>query len=75
MNIKSYRLYRSHHGDPLIVVDHPVPVDVCVQDHLVYLAVLHLLPEVGHDVTELLGANCAENGNIFHYLCDGGLRR
>ena len=59
------RLYWSHHGDPLVVVDHPVPVDVRVQDHLVYLAVLHFLPEVGHDVTQLLGADCAENGFNF----------
>ena len=31
----------GHHGDPLVVVDHPVPVDVRVEDHLVNLVVLH----------------------------------
>ena len=51
----------GHHGDPLVVVDHPVPVDVRVEDHLVNLVVLHLLPEVGHDVSQLLRADRPDN--------------
>ena len=50
-------LLGSHHGYEFIVVDLSVAVNVCLPDHLVDLLVRELLPEVGHHVPQLSGAD------------------
>ena len=49
-----------HKCDPLIAVDQAIPINIRVEDHLVYLGVLHLLPQVGHDVAQLKGGDAPE---------------
>ena len=50
-------LLGGHHGDELFVVDLAIPVNVCLADHLIHLLVSQLLPQVGHHVTQLSGAD------------------
>ena len=40
----------SHECYPLIAMDQTIPINIRVENHFVYLGVLHLLPQVGHDV-------------------------
>merc|ERR1719343_1479665 len=42
-----------HHLDELLIVDLAVPIDVCFPNHLIYLLVRELLPEIRHHVAEL----------------------
>ena len=39
-------LYRCHHRDPFIVIDHPVSINISVENHFIYFMLLHLLPQV-----------------------------
>ena len=60
--------------DPLIAMYEAIPINIRVKDHLVYLRVLHLLPQVGHDVAQLKGGDCPENEEdikllFFRELC------
>ena len=53
-----FTLKGGHEVDPLIAMNDPIPVNIRVEDHLVYLRVLQLLPQVAHDVAQLKGGNC-----------------
>ena len=47
----------SHECYPLIAMDQTIPINIRVENHFVYLGVLHLLPQVGHDVAQLKGGD------------------
>lgn len=42
-----------------LIVDLAVPIDICLSDHLVYLLVGQLFPQVRHDVTQFCGTDIA----------------
>jgi hypothetical protein len=52
-------------ADPLIA-NEAIPINNRVEDHLVYLRVLHLLPQVGNDGAQLKGGNCPTKAKIKH---------